>query len=160
MKKIIYGMVVQQFDDHTGKAIKQAFVPNGHIKLVDEESKDIKLSDLEIPFHPYNMERILCLREDGVLAATRVAHFIKESASEKATYHEHLEQGGDPRESVFYLAHVVLGDVSRFSNDVSTYIRDHYTNTSEFIDKSKKTIESLRTQLGNTQETIEHSGNN
>ena len=64
------------------------------------------------------------MSEEQIEAAKEVAKYIVDGDGERDNYEEHIGEGYDPRDHVYYQAHVVLGCSSEFDEDVEDYEKD------------------------------------
>jgi hypothetical protein len=55
-------------------------------------------------------------------ASIECARYIFDGDCEQVSYQEHVQEGNDPRDHIFYLAAIVLDETDDFQSDINTYL--------------------------------------
>jgi hypothetical protein len=62
-------------------------------------------------------------------ASIECARYIFDGDCEQVSYQEHVQEGNDPRDHIFYLAAIVLGEeLEEFQNDIQEYLNQISSN--------------------------------
>lgn len=62
------------------------------------------------------------MNEEQQKAAKEIAQYILDGDGERDSYQEYIEEGGDPRHHVYYLASVVMGREKEFFDDIKDFL--------------------------------------
>jgi hypothetical protein len=116
IQKITTGFVTQTFDSE-GKLLEQNFTAGDECDWENEDGEPIEDEGFYHPFDMVENDEV----ERKIKFGKNLAQHIIDDSFAKSDYEEHIENGLDPEDSIYYQAHVIIGAEDEVLQDIEEY---------------------------------------